>query len=291
MRRRRPRGIGAGWRRRRSGRRDRGWPARPRHRRDRPVAWRPASGRRCVAAADAGRSPGPHVTAPLPTRGLGPADRRPGDAAGRQSRRAGGAVDHPPAGPLRCLDQQSRPGGPAPGEPDRAVGRGRRGGSPLPHDAQSHRLGRLPADHADPAQYLRQHQPGRRRWCRAPRRLLPLRPELHPLLGPAADRAGASDHTPLSDRQGRLRAAAVDRAPGRADDPGPDLPLLPDGGLPPREVPPGPAARRLQRPPGRVAPAPARGRPGAGQPRRPGAGAGREPGGRARRSRPRGRIT
>ena len=82
----------------------------------------------------------------------------------------------------------------------------------------------------------------------------------------------------------------MDRGPGRADGAGPDLPLLPDGRLPPREAPAGRAAGRLQRPPAR------RRSSGGSRPSQVAAGR-RGPGARSRarrpasRSRPPGRTT
>ena len=241
-----------------------------------------------------GRRPAPgHDGGPAAARRGSAQPAPPRDAPGRQRRRAGRPVDHPATGPLRRPDQQPRPGRPATGQPARPLGRGRRGRPPLPRHAQPDRLGRLPADHPDPPRHLRHHA------ARA---------------APAAGRHHGGgfyhfgqNYILFSVRQPielghqtthryHIAKAAFEQqqwtvAPGRADDAGADLPLLPDGGLPPREVPPGPAARRLQRPARRVAPPPARGRPGERHRRRRGAGAGREPGDAAGDQGGAGRIT
>ena len=222
------------------------WARTPGLGRRRPVRSRVA-GRRRLAASDAGRRPG-HDGGPAAGRSRGPADPGPGDAPGRQRQRAWRPVAHSATGPLRRPDQQSRPGGAAPGEPARRLGRGRRGRPPLPGHAQPDRLGRLPADHADPA------TAPSARGARA--------------AAPAGHHGGfyhyGQNYILFSIRQPielghqtthryHIAKAAYEQQQwnvlqAELTDAGPDLPLLPDGRLSPRAVPAGPAARRLQRP-------------------------------------------
>ncbi len=122
------------------------------------------AGRRHGPAADPGRCARPDGhTAARRSRGAERVDPAPGDATGHQRGRARRPVDYPAACPLRRIDQQPRPGRPAAGQSPGPHRRGRRGRAPLPHHAQPDDLGRLSPDHPDPAQHLRQHQPGRQR--------------------------------------------------------------------------------------------------------------------------------
>ena len=81
----------------------------------------------------------------------------------------------------------------------------------------------------------------------ADRAVLPLRPELLPLLDPPADRTRPPDDPPPRGRQGRAQSAAMERRPGRASRAGPDLPVLPDRRLPPRTAPRRAEPGRIQR--------------------------------------------
>ncbi len=164
---------------------------------------RASAGRRRVAASDAGRRPG-HDGGPAAGRSRGPADPRPGDAAGRQCQRAGRPVDHPATGPLRRPDQQPRPGGAAPGEPAGASAEAVEVARRFPVTLNpTVWVDYRPITLIPPGTFgTRRARAASTGWPR--RQLLPLRPELHPVLDPAADRAGAPDDPPLPHRQGRL---------------------------------------------------------------------------------------
>ena len=229
-------------------------------------------------ASDMSAPIGPNVS-PLPpsAEGLG----SPRDTAGWRP------VDQLAGRSLRRDHQQPRPGDLATGERTGSLGRGRRSRQALSDHAQPNLVDRLSADHPGAQRYFRNIEP-RRRTSAAQPWLLSLWSKLYLYLTAPADRAGPSDHPPLSHRPGRIRPAEVDRRSGRADGPCPDLSLLPDGRLSPREVSPGPGTGRLQRPPLRIAPEADGGQPGPGGRRR--AGTRREPGNAGNWSRRPGRI-